>query len=97
MPARKSKIPITNASILRSPYFKTNRGEDLLNKYSGQSGNPRSINSLPKSKKKTPFEEKKESMAEFSARFEKKIFCNLSAKEIEAIMIENRRMIENRH
>ncbi len=43
-PVRNNKAPITNTSILKSPYFQTNRGEYILNKYSKKIGKPTSVN-----------------------------------------------------
>lgn len=79
--------------IQKFSYSKTKKSEQLINKYLGQSAVKRSMGSL-NNIKKTPIKKYNESINEFTARFEKKIFCHLSAKEIEAIMNDNRRKIE---
>ncbi|MDP1784392.1 MAG: hypothetical protein Q8K81_03075 [Sulfuricurvum sp.] len=99
-PTRNSKAPIisnsplSNTRILKSSYSKANKSEELIYHYSGQSSKPRSLGSLYKTRQTPPKVDKKESIHAFTARFEKKIFCHLSATEIEAIMNDNRRKIE---
>lgn len=85
---------MTHTRILKSAYLKVNKGEELINKYIGQSPIKKSIGSLSKTKQKSSMAKNKESIYEFTERFDRKMFCHLSATEIESIMNDNRRKIE---
>lgn len=85
---------MTHTRILKSAYLKVNKGEELINKYMGQSSIKKSIVSLSKTKQKSSMAKNKESIYAFTSRFNKKMFCHLSATEIESIMNDNRQKIE---
>jgi len=84
---------MTHARMVRSASSK-NKDEELINKYLGQSTIQRNIGSLYKTKEQFSVVKNKESIYEFTARFDKKMFCHLSATEIVSIMHDNRRKIE---
>ncbi len=84
---------MTHSRIIRSASSK-NKDEELINKYLGKSTIQRDIGSLYKTKQQHSVVKNKESIYEFMARFDKKMFCHLSATEIESIMNDNRRKIE---
>lgn len=78
---------------------KFDRAEQLINNHLADIGKSKRVESffITKKERPTPIIEKKESILAFTARFNKKLFCTLSAKEIEAIMNENRMKIEQQH